>query len=428
MTTGNPRRTTGNPRSSRRLAAATLVAVGALALTACGGSGFSEAGDDSAEQTEATDAPLTVLIGSSGTAETDAVTEAAASWSEESGIDATVNAASDLPQQLSQGFASGDPADVFYVSSDAFAGYAANGSLEPYAEDLANKDDFYPALREAFTYDDQLYCAPKDFSTLGLVINDELWAAAGLTDEDIPTTWDELAETAEALTTDDTAGLAFSPEFQRVGAFAAAAGGGLVTDGEATANSPENVEALTYVQQLLNDGVASYSSDLGAGWGGEAFGKGLAAMVIEGNWIAGAMSADYPELEYTIAELPEGPGGKGTLQFTNCWGIAADSDNIEGARQLVEHLTSVDSQMAFASAFGVMPSIQSAADQWATEYPDLAPFIAGGEYAQNVPAQPGTVDVIAELNAQLESLKTADPQQILDDVQPSLETVIADAQ
>lgn len=420
--------TTGNPRSSRRLAAATLVAVGALALTACGGSGFSEAGGDSADQTEATDAPLTVLIGSSGAAETDAVTEATASWSEESGIDATVNAASDLPQQLSQGFASGDPADVFYVTADAFAGYAANGSLEPYAEDLPNKDDFYPALREAFTYDDQLYCAPKDFSTLGLVINDELWAAAGLTEEDIPTTWDELAETAEALTTDDTVGLAFGPEFQRVGAFAAAAGGGLVTDGEATANSPENVEALTYVKQLLNDGVASYSSDLGTGWGGEAFGKGLAAMVIEGNWIAGAMSADYPELEYTIAELPEGPGGKGTLQFTNCWGIAADSDNIEGARQLVEHLTSVDSQMAFASAFGVMPSIQSAADQWATEYPDLAPFIAGGEYAQNIPAQPGTVDVIAELNAQLESLKTADPQQMLDGVQPSLETVIADAQ
>ncbi|MBG6224555.1 multiple sugar transport system substrate-binding protein [Arthrobacter sp. CAN_A2] len=419
---------TGTPRSSRRLAAATLVAVGALALTACGGSGFSNAGEGSGDQTEATDAPLTVLIGSSGTAETDAVTEAVSSWSAESGTDATVNVASDLPQQLSQGFASGKPADVFYVSADSFAGYAANGSLEPYAEDLPAKDDFYPALREAFTYEDTLYCAPKDFSTLALVINDELWAAAGLSEEDIPTTWDELAETAKTLTKEGTVGLAFSPEFQRVGAFAAAAGGGLVTGGEATANSPENVEALTYVQQLLNDGVASYSSDLGAGWGGEAFGKGQAAMVIEGNWIAGAMSADYPDLGYTVAELPEGPGGKGTLQFTNCWGIAADSDNVEGARQLVEQLTSVDSQLAFAEAFGVMPSVQSAADQWSEQYPDLAPFIAGGDYAQNVPAQPGAVDVVAELNAQLESLKTADPQQLLDGIQPDLEAVIADTQ
>ncbi|KQO03658.1 sugar ABC transporter substrate-binding protein [Arthrobacter sp. Leaf234] len=420
--------TTGNHRTPRRLAAAALVAAGALTLSACsGGSGFSDAGEGSGDQTEPTDAPLTVLIGSSGTAETDAVTSAVSDWSGESGIEATVNVASDLPQQLSQGFASGDPADVFYVSADAFAGYAANGSLEPYAEDLAAKDDFYPALREAFTYEDTLYCAPKDFSTLGLVINDQLWSAAGLTDEDIPTTWDELADTAATLTKDGTTGLAFSPEFQRVGAFAAAAGGGLVTDGEATANSTENVEALTYVQQLLDDGVAAYSSDLGAGWGGEAFGKGQAAMVIEGNWIAGAMSADYPDVEYSIAELPEGPAGKGTLQFTNCWGIAADSENIAGARELVEQLTSADSQLAFAQAFGVMPSIQSAADQWSTEYPDLAPFIAGGDYAQNVPAQPGAVDVIAELNAQLESLRTADPQQLLDGIQPDLEAVLADA-
>jgi multiple sugar transport system substrate-binding protein len=421
--------TTGNARSSqRRLAAAALVALGALSLSACGGSGFSESGEGSGEQAEATDAPLSVLIGSSGSAETDAVTEAVASWSEESGVEADVNAASDLPQQLSQGFASGDPADVFYVSADAFAGYAANGSLEPYGEDLENKDDFYPALREAFTYDGKLYCAPKDFSTLGLVINDELWAAAGLTEDDIPTTWEELAETAAALTKGDTVGLAFSPEFQRLGAFAASAGGGLVTDGKATANSEENVEALTYAQQLLKDGVAKYASELGAGWGGEAFGKGQAAMVIEGNWIAGAMSADYPDVEYTVAELPEGPGGKGTLQFTNCWGIAADSDNIEGARELVKELTSEESQLAFAKAFGVMPSIQSAADQWSAEYPDLAPFIAGGEYAQNVPAQQGAVDVIAELNSQLESLKTADPKQILDGIQPELESVLADAQ
>lgn len=420
--------TTDNPHRSRRLAAAALVAVGTLALTACGGSGFSGSGGDSSAQTGATDAPLTVLIGSSGTAETDAVTNAVSSWSGSSGIEATVNVASDLPQQLSQGFASGNPADVFYVSADAFAGYAANGSLEPYAEDLASKDDFYPTLRDAFTYNDTFYCAPKDFSTLGLVINNQLWSAAGLTDQDIPTTWDELADTARTLTKDGVAGLAFSPQFERIGAFAAEAGGGLVTDGAATANSAENVEALTYVQKLLNDGVASYSSDLGAGWGGEAFGKGQAAMVVEGNWISGAMSADYPTIDYSIAELPSGPGGKGTLQFTNCWGIAADSKNTEGARQLVEQLTTADSQLAFAKAFGVMPSIQSAADQWSADYPKLAPFIAGGQYAQNVPAQPGAADVIAELNAQLESLKTADPQQILDGIQPDLQSVLGATQ
>lgn len=407
----------------RRLAVA-ITAASMLALTACGGSGFSESAEEGGGQAEATDAPVSVLIGSSGDAETQAVTSAVDAWASESVVDASVIAASDLTQQLSQGFASGEPADVFYLSTDAFAGYAANGSLEPYGEDLENKDDYYPALREAFTYEDQLYCAPKDFSTLGLIINSAKWEEAGLTEDDIPTTWEELATVAEQLTTGDTVGLGFSPEFQRLGVFTAQAGGGLVTDGEATAASPENVEGLNFVKQMMTDGVADYSSNLGAGWGGEAFGKGLAAMVIEGNWIAGAMTADFPDVEYQVAELPEGPGGKGTLQFTNCWGIAADSDNIEGAKALVEHLTSAESQLAFAEAFGPMPSLQSAAADWAAQYPELEPFIAGGEYAQNLPAQQGAADVLGELNSQLESLESADPQQILESVQPLLESVV----
>lgn len=415
---------TGNTR--RHLAVA-ITAASMLALTACGGSGFSESAEEGGgESAAATDAPVSVLIGSSGDAETEAVTAAVDEWASESGVEASVVVASDLTQQLSQGFASGEPADVFYLSTDAFAGYAANGSLKPYGEDLENKDDFYPALREAFTYEDQLYCAPKDFSTLGLVINSAMWEEAGLTEDDIPTTWDELAAVAEQLTTEETVGLGFSPEFQRLGVFTAQAGGGLVTDGQATVASEENVEALNYVKQMMTDGVAAYSSDLGAGWGGEAFGKGLAAMVVEGNWIAGAMTNDFPDVEYQIAELPEGPAGKGTLQFTNCWGIAADSDNIEGAKALVEHLTTPESQLEFAEAFGVMPSLQPVAGEWAEQYPELAPFIAGGEYAQNLPAQQGAADVLAELNAQLESLESSDPQQILESVQPLMESVVSE--
>lgn len=91
----------------------------------------------------------------------------------------------------------------------------------------------------------KFYCAPKDFSTLQLVINDKLWKAAGLTEADYPKTWDDLATVGRKLTQGKVKGLTFSPEIQRVGAFLAQGGGGLVTDGKATANSKANVEALT---------------------------------------------------------------------------------------------------------------------------------------------------------------------------------------
>jgi len=406
-------------------AALTLVATLSLALSGCGGGGGFDGESAAPEQEQTGPVELQVLIGSSGPAETDAVTAAADAWADESGNTAEVVAAQDLNQQLSQGFAAGSPPDVFYVSSDLVASYAANGSIEPYAAEMENADDFYPNLRAAFTVDDTYYCAPKDFSTLALVINTDSWTAAGLTDADVPTTWEELSAVAEKLTTDTQVGLTTSTEYQRLGAFMAQAGGGLVSDGTATADSAENVEALNYVKSMLDAGTMKFSPDLDAGWAGEAFGTGKAAMTIEGNWMIGALAADYPDVTAQFAPLPEGPAGPGTLTFTNCWGIAADSQNKEAARQLVEFLTSSDQQLAFADAFGVMPSVQSAADPWRAANPEAAAFLDQADYAVAIPNNEGISDVVADLNAQLESLATTgDPQTILDSAQSNLEPLL----
>lgn len=415
-----------------RSTARTLAGVGALAtatalvLTGCGSS-FSEEppAGGSGELTSSDDA-LSILIGSSGDAETDAVTEAVAAWSAESGIDAELQVASDLPQELSQGFAAGSPPDLFYLAPEYLAGYADNGSLIAYGDMLENKDDFYPSLVQNFTYDGDFYCAPKDFSTLQLIINKGLWDAAGLTDADIPATWDDLAEVAQTLTSDGVVGLAFGAEYQRLGAFMAQAGGALVSDdgAEATADSESNVEALAYVKEHLDDGTFAFAADVGAGWGGEAFGKELAAMTIEGNWITGAMTNDFPDVDYVVAELPAGPSGQGTMQFTNCWGMAADSPNQQGALDLVEYLTSADQVLDFSQAFGPMPPVESAAEQWTADNPTLAAFLAGADHAKSVPTNDGIAAVITDFNASLESLKGGDPQQILETVQSNVEAVV----
>lgn len=411
--------------TSRTWQAWSIATITALTLAGCGGSGFEDEGGDGGTESGG---PLSILIASSGDAETKAVKEAVAAWASESGTEAEVSVASDLNQQLSQGFAANNPPDVFYLSTDQMAGYAANGSLHAYGDDLDSKDSFYPALVDAFSVDGSLQCAPKDFSTLGLVINTGLWEQAGLTEDDVPTSWDELAAVAKTLTKGKTVGLTMSPEYARVGAFFPQAGGSMTSeDGtEATVESPENREALEFVQSMMEDGSLKYSSELGAGWGGEAFGKQLAAMTIEGNWIAGAMTADFPDVSWKAAELPAGPSGPGTLAFTNCWGVA-EGGNTTDAVALVEHLTSEEQQVEFANAFGVIPSVQTAAEEWAGENPRFAPFVAGAEYAQNPPAQRGTADVIADFNSQLETLEDSDPKSILASVQDTLQAAL-DAQ
>lgn len=396
----------------RRLPARTLVALGSVTLLAAcgGGSGFEEddAGGDGAPASAAGPAELTLLIASSGEAETAAVEEAAQAWADETGNTVTVNTASDMNQELAQGFASNNPPDVFYEDASRFADDAAAGNLFPY--EVSDSEDFYEPLRQTFTYEDQQYCAPKDFSTLALVIDRAAWEEAGLGEDDVPTSYEELADVAAQLTTDDRVGLVLSPGIDRLGAFVVGSGGWWINeDGTApTANTPEVLAGLEYVQENIDAGSFALSSQVDAGWGGEAFGTGRAAMTIEGNWITGALANDYPDVDYLVAELPAGPAGPGTLTFTQCWAISAESDAQAQATELVEHLTSAEQQLAFADAFGVMPSRQSAAADYEDTNPEDAGFVAGGEYGHGPINAPGLSAVIADLNSQLENVGSAD--------------------
>ena len=413
-------------RRSRRLSLAALAVTSSVVLAACGGGFEEESGGSDAPAAADGPAELKVLIASSGDAETAAVEEAAQAWAEESGNEVKVQVANDIAQQLSQGFAGGNPPDVFYVDAGVFGDYAAAGNLYPYLDQLADADDFYPNLVDSFTLDGEAYCAPKDVSTLALQINTASWEKAGLTDADIPTTWDELEAVATTLTTDDQAGLVLGVGRDRVGAFLVQNGGFWVDSesGEATATEASNTEALEYVQGLLDSGVAVLAPEIDAGWGGEGFGTEGAAMTIEGNWIRGAMENDYPDVGYTVAELPEGPAGKGTLLFTQCWGMSADSPNQEVAVSLVEALTSPEQQLKNAAAFGVMPSRESAQADYVEAFPEDEAFIAGAEYGQGPVNLPGLGPVVADLDSQLEQLASADVNDILESFQTNADAAL----
>ena len=137
---------------------------------------------------------LTLLFGSSGEAETAAIEESAARFTEATGTPVEVIPAQDLVQQLTQGFAGGDPPDVFYLSPEQTRQF--QDSLFPYGDQIEDVDDFYPALVDAYTIDDTLYCLPKDFSNLALVINTGAWEAAGLDGRGHP---DELGRADRGL-------------------------------------------------------------------------------------------------------------------------------------------------------------------------------------------------------------------------------------
>jgi multiple sugar transport system substrate-binding protein len=144
------------------------IAAGLLTFaTACSSSGTST-GSAAAKPSKT---PLTLMFGSSGPAETKAVDSAAAAFTKQSAIKVKVIAASNLTQQLAQGFAGGQPPDVFYLDPGSFQNYAKQSALDTYPQKLPNSGSFYPALQASFSYQGKFECEPKDASTLALYIN-----------------------------------------------------------------------------------------------------------------------------------------------------------------------------------------------------------------------------------------------------------------
>ncbi|HEU4917579.1 MAG TPA: extracellular solute-binding protein [Acidimicrobiia bacterium] len=414
-----------------------LVLLLALVVAACGdgegadtttaGGAETTMGDTAADTTAAGEATtmapeeggslegteLAVWGWSSSDAENTALNELIASFSEETGANAAFQPQAEYDVALQAALTSGDPPDVFYVDSFRLPDLADAGALAPVPDGaVSNPDDIYPSLREAFTFDGTWYCPPKDFSTLGLVYDPTVLEEAGVA---VPTTWEELAAAAEALTTGDAAaiaagtaqaGLSMGVEYPRWGAFLFQNGASITNEDNTamTLDTPEAREAIEYVAGLYQDGFAVKPAAIDSGWSGEAFGQNKVAMVVEGNWVAPAMAADFPDKQYAVAELPAGPAGPGNFAFTVCYGVAADAANPEASWQLVDYLTNEEGSLAWTEAFSVMPARQSVAEQWVAAHPELEPFVAGAEYSQRWGFVPGFGDVLGVFNTGIEGV------------------------
>ena len=406
-------------RTRRTRAVAMAALSGALTLSACSGGGFNS---PAASQAPASGpVALKMLIASSGDAETNALKAATTAWGKKTGNTVEVTAADNMDQQLGQAFAGGAPPDIFYGADTRIGDFAKAGNLYAYGDQVADQK-FLPSLVQTFTYNGKLQCAPKDYSTLALEINTDLWTKAGLTDADIPKDWAALETVAKKLTQGSVTGLVIGNDINRGGAFMKQAGGWVISADSKTmtADTPQNLAGLQEIKKMMDAGSLKFNTDTtpAAGWGGEAFGKGIGAMTIEGNWIKGGMQKDYPKLKYKVVELPTGPGGKGTLSFSNCWAIAAKSQHQAASVDLVKFLTSTEQQLAFTKAFGPMPSTEDGIAKFKTEYPADAPFAAGGDYGQGAVNAPGMDPVMKAFNSKMATLsKGGDPKAMLADLQ-----------
>lgn len=336
--------------------------------------------------TRAQDVTLTLMGWSSSPAENDALQAMVDAFEEaNSGITVDLQLVPEYDTTLQAAFVSEAPPNVFYVDSSRLPDFVDAGVIAPAEDNIENPEGIYPSLLDVFTIDGTLYCPAKDFSTLALQYNRDMFDAANLAYPTADWTWDDLRAAAEALTTDDVVGLVVPPELPRLLPFLYQAGATVLSEDqtEVTLTSEEANVAMEFVLGMIEDGIAAVPGDVDAGWGGEALGKGTVAMAMEGNWVIQAMLDSYPDINWGVEELPAGPAGKATMAFTVCYGVAADNDHPAESWALVNFLTGEEGALMVAeSGFGVMPARPSAADAWlATRGEEYAAFVTGAEYA-----------------------------------------------
>ncbi len=263
--------------------------------------------------------------------------------------------ADDYGTKIKAQLASGDAADLFYVDVSDFPFFVNKGLLSPLDDQMAKnnvkKEDFAKGLVDAFSSQGKLYGIAKDFNTLALFYNKDLFKKAGIAEPTNAWKWEDLKAAATKLSdkANKVYGFGVPPDAGRFPVFVMQAGGtNLMTADlkDTTLDSPEAVLAADFYTSFRKDGSGAPPVDIGIGWQGEAFGKGKFAMVYEGGWLIPYLKEQFPNTNYGAVELPAGPKGKANLIFTVAWGLNSKSKVQDAAFKVMNYLTSIEAQTA----------------------------------------------------------------------------------
>lgn len=298
----------------------------------------------------------------------------------------------DYTQWLFNALSAGTAPDLFYVDIFWSESLFATGKVEPLDRYFSKQEvaEFLPNLVQAFTYGGKLYGIPKDFNTLALEYNKDLFDEAGVKYPNQQDTWETLEAKLRQVQSKlkDVAGLCVVADFARFGPFAFATGWKPFDEKGQTVLDQNFRRAFEWYTGLVKRGAARFAQDLGEGWTGGCFGGEKAAVALEGAWIAGFLRDKAPNLKYGTTFLPLDPvtRKRGNFVFTVSWSMNAASKNKEAAAKVLKALTSPEAQQWVLERGLAIPSRKALANnpyfQRPGKEPELNRIVFQGSSAQ----------------------------------------------
>ncbi len=350
-------------------------------------------------------------------------------------------------------FLGGNAPDVMYLDQDDLPAFAANDWLLPldeYAErdrEELDPDDFFAETFERFRHQGRLYGICKDFTTLVLYYNRDLFEKW---DVPLPTadwTWDDFLARAKALTHDTEQGrdwgflLETWPE--ELFPWIWQAGGAVASEEppEWLMGRPEHLDASAEGLQFLSDliwehRVAPGPSTTRDQQGNALFLRGQAAMCTYGRW-ACMEFRHIKDFDWGVAPLPRHEQRAAT-NFAVCYAIGRTTRRAEDAWTLVKFLTSKAAQRAVAHSAQAVPARKSAARSDAFHQPealshlpfevDEQPYLDAIPHARFSPRFRTAAEVKTVFGRGVEPLWNGtrrDARALLEELQPRLEEIVA---
>src|SRR5579864_243252 len=178
----------------------------------------------------------------------------------------------DYPTKMRANIASNTVPDVFYLTPDMSDEYVSGGkllNLSPYmARDGVKASDYYSALLNPFVCTSgQVFGLPKDWNSLGVFYNKQMFQTAGLPTPSANWTWSDMQHDAQALTKNPNTpnsvyGIVLSADLSRWGAFLLEDGGSILNkDGtQATFNTQTGVDALNFYDSFFKNNSGTLPS------------------------------------------------------------------------------------------------------------------------------------------------------------------------
>ncbi|MDR1807684.1 MAG: sugar ABC transporter substrate-binding protein [Propionibacteriaceae bacterium] len=299
-------------------------------------------------------------------------------------ITVTVELASayrDYWTKLQTAATSGTAPDVFWMNGPNFQLYASNGQLEPlddvFASSLSSSD--YPqSLIDLYTYDGHQYGVPKDFDTVVLAYNSQLFADAGVAAPTDTWTWDDVHAAAQALT-DPSKGIygmfaGFYSQEDYYDTIYQAGGYVISADGKSSGyDQPEAIAGIQYWIDFIKDGSSpdyATMNDVDPDQSGVMLGNGTAAMEYIASYSAAAI-LDTPEGQAGHIKFARLPAGVQEASIIHGLGnvVYAQSAHKDAAKAFVAYLGSKAAADVQAETSTVIPAFNGTQDTWVASFP-----------------------------------------------------------